>query len=243
MRLEKAAQLPDAVHGLLFGKKVRLLCRDQHCGKEGKCTAHNLISGECTVISIGDTLATRSVNQLDLVEVEPDWKKPLKWKSVVLNQHVSFAWHLLKWHFAGFCEAENVQFLDPLLVKRLADPALAVEKQFRPQEAIPAMKEYCAQVMSSAGVVFVPVYGEDPCRHGTLIVILLGGVCTVNYMDSLKDEHPECRKNASAVLSILLPGKTLPAREDTKKQHSDDCGFWILVFVLETLALLHALVV
>ena len=280
---DKAAQLPNAEHGLLFGKKVRLLCLDQHCGKEGKCTAHNLISGECTVISIGDTLATRSVNQLDLVEVEPDWKKPLKWKALVLsrvqkreilracgsllllhelpvsefmvsepveellpkkiqmllNQHVSFGWHLLKWHFSGFCESENVQFLDPLLVKCLADPALAVENQFCSEEAIPAMKEYCTQVMRTAGAVFVPVYGDNPCHHWTLIVILLGSVCTVNYMDSLPDEHPQCRKHASAVLSILLPDKTLRAREGTEKQEGDDCGFWILAFTLETLALLR----
>ena len=99
------------------------------------------------------------------------------------------------------------------------------------------MKEHCAQAMSTAGVVCVPVYGDDPCHHWTLIVILLGKVCAVNYMGSLKDEHLQCRKNASAVLSNLLPGKTLPAREDTEKQESDDCGFWILAFALETLAL------
>lgn len=283
---DKASQLPNAEHGLLFGKKVRLLCLDQHCGKEGKCTAHNLISGQCTVISIGDVLATRTVNQSDLVEVESDFKKPLKWKAVVLsrvfkkqilracggllllhelpasenddanfmvsetveellpskkiqillNQHISYGWQLLKWHFGGFCEAENIQFLDPLLVMCLADPAAAVKKLMCSEEAIPVMTKYCTEVMRTAGAVFVPVYGENPCHHWILIVILLGSVCTVNYMDSLSDEHPQCRKRASAVLSILLPDKTLPARELSEKQAGDDCGFWILAFILETLA-------
>lgn len=50
---------------------------------------------------------------------------------------------------------------------------------------------------------------------------------------------PQCRKRASAVLSILLPDKTLPARELSEKQAGDDCGFWILAFTLETLALLR----
>ena len=71
------------------------------------------------------------------------------------------------------------------------------------------------------------------------MVILLGTVRTVNYLDSKEDEHPECRRRAETILSILLPDKKLPAREDTEYQKSDDCGFWVLAFCVETLALLR----
>lgn len=83
---KKAASLPEAEHGPLFQRKVRVLSRDNFCGKEGRCTSHNLLTSVCTVASVGDKLATLSLQASELVMVEPDWKKPLKWKSVVLSR-------------------------------------------------------------------------------------------------------------------------------------------------------------
>ena len=285
---EKAANLPEAEHGPLFQRKVRALSRDNFCGKEGRCTSHNLLTSYCTVTSVGDKLATLSVQASELVMVEPDWKKPLKWKSVVLsrtakqeilregggillkhelaasehddanfmcaepvevlkpktpqmllNQHMFYGWSLIRWHFSGFCESEHVLFLDPLLVHCLSDPEVALKSSACSEAALSAMRKHCESVVSNAGAVFVPIFGQDPCIHWTLVVILLGTVRTVNYLDSKQDEHPECRRRAETILSILLPDKKLPAREDTEYQKSDDCGFWVLAFCVETLALLR----
>ena len=285
---KKAASLPEAEHGPLFQRKVRVLSRDNFCGKEGRCTSHNLLTSVCTVASVGDKLATLSLQASELVMVEPDWKKPLKWKSVVLsrtakqeilkegggillkhelptsedddanfmcaepvevlktktpqmllNQHMFYGWSLIRWHFSGFCESEHVVFLDPLLVHCLSDPEVALKNLACSEAAFPAMRKHCESVVSNAGAVFVPIFGTDPCIHWTLVVILLGTVRTVNCLDSKEDEHPECRRRAETILSILLPDKKLPAREDTEYQKSDDCGFWVLAFCVETLALLR----
>ena len=48
---KKAASLPEAEHGPLFQRKVRVLSRDNFCGKEGRCTSQSvdlsLHSGFC----------------------------------------------------------------------------------------------------------------------------------------------------------------------------------------------------
>ncbi|CAE7422092.1 unnamed protein product [Symbiodinium natans] len=82
----KAAELPAADKGPLFGKTCRVLLEEANCGKSGKCTAHNVLLGTVTLTGVGATCATTTLFADDVCEVEQAWLPPLKWKGMHLKR-------------------------------------------------------------------------------------------------------------------------------------------------------------
>ena len=82
----KAAELPAADKGPLFGKTCRVLLEEANCGKSGKCTAHNVLLGTVTLTGVGATCATTTLFADDVCEVEQAWLPPLKWKGMRLKR-------------------------------------------------------------------------------------------------------------------------------------------------------------
>ncbi|CAE7228958.1 unnamed protein product [Symbiodinium sp. CCMP2592] len=85
---EKASELKEATKGPLYGRVCRILREDHTCGKSGKCSMHNLLTNQVSLIGVGDACATVILSDKDVCEVDPLWQTPKKWKNLRLKREL-----------------------------------------------------------------------------------------------------------------------------------------------------------
>jgi hypothetical protein len=99
------------------------------------------------------------------------------------------------------------------------------------------------KIKDEAKVLFCPLHGEG---HWSLLVLMQpvaeGDKAAVHYFDSLASDTEKAQINALKAQQLLKhllqdDNAVLPEKEVTQMQESDDCGFWVLAFILEILAL------
>ncbi|CAE7200793.1 unnamed protein product, partial [Symbiodinium sp. CCMP2592] len=83
---EKASELKEATKGPLYGRVCRILREHHTCGKSGKCSMHNLLTNQVSLLGVGDGCATVILSDKEVCEVDPLWQTPKKWKNMRLKR-------------------------------------------------------------------------------------------------------------------------------------------------------------
>jgi hypothetical protein len=83
-----AAALPGAGKGPLLGKKCRVLQQGSLRGKTGLCTEHNVVTDSVQLTAIGSGNATSLLSEAQVMEHDPSWLKPLKWRPMRLSREL-----------------------------------------------------------------------------------------------------------------------------------------------------------
>ena len=164
---------------------------------------------------------------------EPVEKLDPKKPKMLLDQRISAGWALICNHFQqkGFSVPSDVSMLDPVLSAFL----LVSEKTEH-------MVAHLQRVWEASSVLFVPLYTEAP-SHSSLLILekeLEGSTVRATFADSLHGgADSTARKTAIFMKNPLLPTSTELELFDVQQQLSDDCGFWILVVMIELLSALR----
>ena len=165
-------------------------------------------------------------------------KKP----QMLLDSHMLFGWELLRWHFSpphvDFFVQRGFLMLDPVLSGTWL---LDVQSDFVADKA--TLEREMLKIKDEAKVLFCPLHGEG---HWSLLVLMqpvaAGDKAAVHYFDSMASDTEKAQINALKAQQLLKhllqdDNAVLPEKEVTQMQESDDCGFWVLAFILEILAL------
>ena len=165
-------------------------------------------------------------------------KKP----QMLLDSHMLFGWELLRWHFSpphvDFFVQRGFLMLDPILSGTWL---LDVQSDFVADKA--TLEREMLKIKDEAKVLFCPLHGEG---HWSLLVLMqpvaAGDKAAVHYFDSMASDTEKAQINALKAQQLLKhllqdDNAVLPEKEVTQMQESDDCGFWVLAFILEILAL------
>ena len=99
------------------------------------------------------------------------------------------------------------------------------------------------KVKDAAKVLFCPIHGAG---HWSLLVLMQpvaeNEKPAVHYFDSMASDTEKAQINALKAQQLLKhllqdDSAVLPEKEVTQMQESHDCGFWVLAFCLEIIAL------
>ncbi|CAE7778430.1 unnamed protein product [Symbiodinium sp. CCMP2592] len=234
---QKASELKEATKGPLYGRVCRILREDHTCGKSGKCSLHNLLTNQVSLVGVGDACATVILSDKEVCEASGGFfaAEPvelLKFKKsypqMLLDQHLRYGWELLRYNLS---DSDENWFLENKIC--MVDPKLSGQllgEHDRPE----LLRAALDRLRSENKLLFVPVWGHSP-NHWTLLVLQraeLSENFSVKYLDSLSEKHEECSVNAARLLSLLLPAETLPERSSSGTQKSDECGFCVLANML-----------
>ncbi|CAE7251393.1 unnamed protein product [Symbiodinium natans] len=155
---------------------------------------------------------------------------------MLLDQHILYGFELLRWHFSQ--GSENFFFEQGI---RIMDPKLSLQYITKECFDVSIVENALKREGELFKTLFVPVWGQgDGPKHWTLLHLdQESDEVRIKYYDSLNDEEPRpcCAANAQVLLDFLFPGKTLPQREDSQRQKSDECGFYVLAHIFEVVAL------
>ncbi|CAE6934894.1 unnamed protein product, partial [Symbiodinium sp. CCMP2592] len=235
---EKASELKEATKGPLYGRVCRILREHHTCGKSGKCSMHNLLTNQVSLLGVGDGCATVILSDKEVCEASGGFFAPqpvelLKFKKsypqMLLDQHLRYGWELLRYNLS---DSDENWFLENKIC--MVDPKLSGQLLAEDHDRPELLQTALDRLRSENKLLFVPVWGHSP-NHWTLLVLQredLSESFSVKYLDSLSEKHEECSVNAARLLSLLLPAETLPERSSSGTQKSDECGFWVLANML-----------
>ncbi|CAE7897118.1 unnamed protein product, partial [Symbiodinium sp. KB8] len=257
-----AAKVSAPQQGPLCGQQVRIcveMLPSHHVGQEGSCKSH--VSQKVFLPGFGSAMGTLTLPEDHVVLVSPTWKTPFVWQPLrlsrvfkkevllscglwceddsfvpepvevthakktlmLLDQHLNSGWFLLKEHF-GQKGLLDVFFVDACL---LAFLLLEHEKGEH-------LVSHLQKQWDEHSVLYVPIYTKDP-YHWSLLILSKDSENKAVLADSLKKDAAP-REAATLIKNLLMSNEVPLTMLFTGAQTSDDCGFWILAFMVEHLS-------